>query len=165
MVNRMSRAFVKEQDDPGPDQASERPVSPHPNYVTPAGLEQLRQRLRDITNQIAALPATLAGSSQRADLEREQRWTLARLESAIPVGPPTDTPVQVAFGSTVTLKDLESGEISRYQIVGEDEADPENGKVSWISPLARAVLGAQMGDVVTWARPAGDREVEVAGLA
>ena len=76
-----------------------------------------------------------------------------------PAGQPRD---RVAFGATVEVAD-ESGEHS-YRIVGEDEADAEHGSVSYVSPLARALLGAKVGDEVVWSRPAGDLRVEVLGI-
>jgi len=70
---------------------------------------------------------------------------------------------RVGFGATVDLVD-EDGARYRYRIVGEDEADPEQGLVSWVSPLARALEGARVGDSVIWKRPAGDLEVEVLAI-
>ena len=68
---------------------------------------------------------------------------------------------QVFFGATVTVEDLDSGEAQTWQIVGVDEADASVGKVSWIAPLARALLKARIGDIVRFASPAGLRELEV----
>jgi len=67
----------------------------------------------------------------------------------------------VKFGATVTLADEETDEKMVYQIVGEDEADPAHGKISWVSPLARSLAGASVGDSVTWKRPAGDKTLEI----
>ena len=58
----------------------------------------------------------------------------------------------------------ETGSVVEYVIVGEDEADAQNGKVSWVSPLARALLGARIGDVITWKRPSGDVELDVVSI-
>lgn len=160
----MSRAFVKEPDGESvQDDAPERPQSPHPNYVTPAGLERLKERL-------AALRREREGRAGQGDavssglaleqLGREIRYLEGRIERAIPVDPSSQPANEVAFGAEVTVKD-EDGTVRRFAIVSEDEADAASGKVSWLSPLARALKGAHVGDIILWQRPAGDRELEV----
>ena len=94
---------------------------------------------------------------------REMRWLEARIASAIVVDPAAQPADRVAFGASVDLLD-EHDQRSRYRIVGEDEADAEHGSVSWLSPLAQAVLGAQVGDEVVWRRPAGDLRLEIVGI-
>jgi transcription elongation GreA/GreB family factor len=69
----------------------------------------------------------------------------------------------VCFGATVALLDEDERRLG-YTIVGEDEADAEHGKVSWISPLARALMDARVGDMVTWRRPSGDAELEIVAI-
>jgi len=99
-----------------------------------------------------------------ARLEREIRYYEARVASANPVirtGPVPDT---VAFGATVTFEDPDGKRFS-YQIVGEDEADPGGGKISWRSPLARAAMGAAPGTTITWERPDGDQVLTIVALA
>ena len=76
---------------------------------------------------------------------------------------PHGASIRVTFGAVVDLID-ENDQRSRYRIVGEDEADAEQGSVSWLSPLAQAVLGARVGDEVTWRRPAGDLRLEIVGI-
>lgn len=160
----MSRAFVKEQDEPAADDVGERALSPHPNYVTAAGLEHLRQRLRNTEQALAALaPDALDSNARRLGLQREGRWLQARIGSAILVAAPAQRN-RVAFGATVELSELASGARSCYRIVGEDEASPDLGSVSWLSPLAQALLGAQVGDIVSWPRPAGTLQVEILSL-
>lgn len=70
---------------------------------------------------------------------------------------------RIAFGTRVEVVD-EQGRRQRWRIVGEDEAEPEAGRISWSSPLARALIGARVGEVVTWPRPSGEVELEVVGL-
>jgi len=162
----MSRAFVKEQDAGPDDGPGELPLSPHPNYVTPRGLALLRARLEQAQQRLAALPRESFGAElEKARIERELRWLAARLNSAILVDAARQPAERVAFGAAVELADAETGAEQRYRIVGEDEADPERGLVSWVSPLARALTGAHVGDIVTWPRPAGDVQLEVLGLA
>jgi transcription elongation GreA/GreB family factor len=141
----------------------ELPVSTHPNYVTPRGLALLRGRLEKAAARRDALRANeqdaLDLRNELAALERELRYLHARVASAIEVDLSKQPRERVAFGATVTV-DSEEGE-RRWQIVGEDEADAEHGLVSYVSPLATALLGARVGDEVRWQRPAGDMTIEV----
>lgn len=160
----MSRAFVKED---GPERADlpDLPVSPHPNFVTPRGLADLRARL-------AARQADLAAARARADrtdrgpeaaAERDLRYLEARLASAIPVDPPA-TPSEVAFATQVRVAE-EDGTERSFAIVGEDEADAAAGRIAPQAPLARALIGARVGDVVRWPRPGGALDLEVLEIA
>jgi transcription elongation GreA/GreB family factor len=163
----MSRAFVKEPDgDQAGGQQPELPQSPHPNFVTPSGLRQLNDRLAALEGERRDLKTEtgdLAGQSHLGRVEQEIRYLQERLRRAIPVKPADQPADKVAFAATVTLED-ESGQRLDYSIVGEDEADPAAGKVSWVSPLARALQDAEVGDLVTWRRPAGDVELEVIAI-
>jgi transcription elongation factor GreB len=158
----MSRAFVKEPDgDQVADDQPELPQSPHPNYVTPVGLAALEAACADWKAQQDATDAdVLANKPHIARIGREIRYYEERIRRAIVIGPVGQPPGEVAFGARVTALD-EDGDTLIFTIVGEDEADPGNGKVSWVSPLAGALLDAQLGDLVTWKRPAGDRELEI----
>jgi transcription elongation factor GreB len=149
----MSRAFVNEDRLNEAEELPPLPLSPHPNYVTPAGLEQLRTRL---TEAQARLPQ----ADSPAELRREIAWLEARIAAAIPVTPGSQHKDKVAFGATVKVSGPD-GEVRSYQIVGEDQADPAQGLVSWVSPLGKALIGAKVGDVVGWRRPAGLVEIEV----
>ena len=159
----MSRAFVKESEDALPE-LPELPLSPHPNHVTARGLRLLRERLAANAAALAALAAESAPDPlHQAHLAREGRWLGARIQSALPTDPAVAPRDRVAFGSAVEVL-TPDGARHRYRIVGEDEADPEHELVSWLSPLARALLGARVGDTVVWRRPAGDLEIEVAAI-
>ena len=159
----MSRAFVKDNDGDATEVLPELPVSTHPNYVTPRGLALLRGRLEEAAARHDALRANeqdaLDQRNELAALERELRYLHARIASAIEVDLKKQPRERVAFGATVTV-DSGEGE-RRWQIVGEDEADAEHGLVSYVSPLATALLGARVGDEVRWQRPAGDLTIEV----
>jgi len=160
----MSRAFIKENDSDVPDDLPELPLSGHPNYVTPQGLAQLRQRLADGEARLAGIDTDAVGAPlEKAMIERELRWLQARIADAIPVANERKSQERVAFGATVEMADQDDHRL-RYRIVGEDEADPEHGSISWVSPLARALNGARIGDSVIWKRPAGDLEVEILGI-
>ncbi|MBL8561106.1 MAG: GreA/GreB family elongation factor [Gemmobacter sp.] len=157
----MSRAFVKEDTDdlaPLPDL----PVSPHPNLVTPRGLAALQARLLAAQTRLGALRARpdRLDKLPEAAAERDIRYLEARLRSAILIDPATHPPGTVAFGHRVTVADAE-GQESRYDITGEDEADGRLGRIAPQSPLARALLGAQPGDLVTWRRPSGAVTLEI----
>lgn len=139
----MSRAFVSEAAAEASAAAlPERPVSAAPNLVTPRGLDL-------IGAQVARLQALLDGSAPddpaRAATARDLRYWRARRGSAQVVAPAA-TPTEVAFGTEVTIR---RGEVvSVYRVVGEDEADPPAGLLSWTSPLAQSLMGAQPGEVV-----------------
>jgi transcription elongation GreA/GreB family factor len=155
----LSRAFVKENDleHAGID-IPERPLSDKPNYVTPNGLKLLN-------TQIDALEIERAHLKQKKDdpiakqkiamIERDMRYYAARIESAILTSPKDEDYNTVLFGAKVTVED-EEGNLTTYEIVGEDEADIHQGKVSYLSPLAEALIGSKLGDEVTWEKPMGD---------
>lgn len=159
----VSRAFVKEPDGDQPgDDGLELPQSRHPNYLTPAGLARLQARQAALAAELTALRAAagLADKPALAALQRELRYLEARLAKAIPVDPAAQPRERVAFGAEVTVEDEDGGQ-RPVRIVGEDEADPAAGRISWVSPLAQALLDAEPGDLVTWHRPAGDVELEI----
>lgn len=161
----MSRAFVKESDDDVvAGELPERPLPAHANYVTPQGLEQLQVRVRELQEQHEQF-APLAKDDTEAkrklrEVERDQRYFNAQLERAIVVDPAGQPRDGVHFGATVEIAD-ENGTRHVFSIVGDDEADVTAGRISWASPLAEAMIGARVGDIVKWLRPAGDAEVEI----
>ena len=162
----MSRAFVKDTDDNAGDALPDIPISEHPNYVTPRGLARLRARLdaaQARRDELKAGEPALAQQGELAALERELRWLKARVASAIEIDLAQQPRDRVAFGASVTVDSEEDGERT-YRIVGEDEADAEHGLVSYVSPLARALIGARVGEEVVWRRPAGDWVVEVVAI-
>ena len=159
----MSRAFVKGDDsDLSGEEVPERPVSPQPNYVTPLGLTQLRDKYESLIARHAQLKA--AGEDfdkpKLTEIERDLRYFSQRLDSAIPVDVSSEPQDEVHFGATVKTESAE-GDVHEFTIVGEDEADVATGKVSWQSPLAKALIGSRVGDTVRWRRPAGDTELEI----
>ncbi len=161
----MSRAFVKE-DRPDTEPLPDLPISPHPNWVTPRGLAALRDRLEEVRAELARLrarPDRLDHLPEKA-AERDIRYLEARLASAIPVDPAGQPRGEVAFGARVTVAD-EKGRETVYEITGEDEADVALGRIAPQSPLARALIGARVGDVVEWKRPAGTAELEIIAIA
>jgi transcription elongation GreA/GreB family factor len=159
----MSRAFVKE-DRPDTGALPDLPLSPHPNHVTPRGLRALQERLAAAQADLARLrarPDRLDTLPERA-AERDIRYLSARLASAIPTAPP-EAPAEVAFATEVTVADGEGRETA-YAIVGEDEADAARGLIAPHSPLARALLGARVGETVEWRRPSGTLSLDVVSI-
>jgi transcription elongation GreA/GreB family factor len=161
----VSRAFVKEDSESDTANAlPERSIPAHPNYVTPRGLTMLQAQVRDLAARCEALkPAAAedgAAKDQLRALERDLRYFRAQLERAERVDTAQSPHGQVHFGATVTLRE-EDGVQRRIRIVGDDEADAAAGDISWASPLARALIGARMGESVVWQRPAGAVEIEI----
>ena len=158
----MSRAFIKEDNGDRPESLLDRPVSALPNYMTPDGHRALSQHLTQLERELAALQGgeELSRKSRQAHLERDIRYCRARLQSARLVEQPVYPLERVVFGCTVTVVDGQNNEY-RYQIVGEDEADIKQHKISWASPLARALMNQQEGEAVLWQRPAGAVEIEI----
>ncbi len=163
----MSRAFVSESDtEAAAGGLPELPVSRHPNYVTRHGLRLLEKRLTAAQGEqqgLQAAPDDPAKELRLAHLGREIRYLEARIERAIPVDPAQQPTDEVAFGAVVEVRDP-AGAHHSFAIVGEDEADAEHGKVSWVSPLARALIGSGVGDTVLWRRPAGEVELEIEAI-
>lgn len=160
----MSRAFVKENEDQVPE-LPERPQSPHPNFVTPRGLALLKQQLVELEDA-KHRHATEHGLLDKEALqvtERDLRYVQERLTRAIPVDYDQQPKDQVDFGAIVEVED-ENGQKRKFEIVGEDEADPTVGKLSWVSPLALALKDAKVGDTAVWKRPAGNLELEILSI-
>ncbi|MBL9199040.1 MAG: GreA/GreB family elongation factor [Opitutaceae bacterium] len=168
----MSRAFVRETDVP---QLPELPplASPLPpgakNYLTAAGAARLRAELTALLETrrprlAAAAPDDFDAKRELQLLDQRARYlqeSLRTAEVVAPLAAPDDT---VRFGATVTVRDA-AGEMTAYRIVGVDEIDLERGHVSWLSPLARALLNTRIGTRVSLRTPRGARELEVVGLA
>ena len=163
----MSRAFVNE-DAQSEAQAElpERPQSEHPNYVTPQGLAALERRLEILLAERSALPDDadeMRHEAARRRIDRNARYLSVRIDRAILVNPDAQPRDEVAFGASVRVCDAD-GEERVFAIVGEDEADAAVGKVSWVSPLANALLDARVEDTVTWARPSGNVDLEILSI-
>lgn len=158
----MSRAFVKETD--APDELPERPQSSHPNYITRAGLQRLHETLAELQRQRDAFDTEDGLDAGRLPaLDRDIRYYQGRIERAIVVDPAQQPRDEAHFGATVEVRD-EDGQVQCFAIVGEDEADAAEGRVSWQSPLARAMIGARVGDMVQWRRPSGETELEILAI-
>jgi transcription elongation GreA/GreB family factor len=160
----MSRAFVKEQDgDPGDEPLP--PDSPHPLYVTPDGLAELRMRAGDLAARLEGriVPGEPAAAELYRREKREWRLLERKLARAILVDAAKAPSAAAAFGHWVCTED-DDGHTSLYRIVGEDQADPARGWISWLSPLAQALTGAAIEDRVVWRRPVGNLALTVTAI-
>ena len=160
----MAVAFTKEESFETASETllADRPISPHPNLVTEAGLRALELQLRQAREAYEATSAIDDVNERRrqaANPLRDLRYFNERLRTAqvIPAPVSSDT---VAFGSTVTFS-RDDGRVQTYRIVGEDEADPKAGSISFVSPVARILMGKAVGDVVS----VGDQELEITAIA
>ena len=144
----MSRAFVKESDGSEGQELPELQVSPHRNLVTAAGHAQIEANVERLQAELTEA----RGAEDRAAvarIQRDLRYWGERLRTAERV-PLKRSPDSVRFGSTVTLE-KSGGQVVIYQVVGEDEADPAQGRISYVSPIARQLIGSSVGDVATLA--------------
>ena len=160
----MSVAFTKEDsaETASETQLPDRPISAHPNLVTAAGLASLEQQLHDarVAYEAAALIEDInERRRQSAGPVRDLRYFAERLRTAQLMPAPVSTET-VAFGSTVTFT-RDDGRRQTYRVVGEDEADPKAGSISYVSPIAAAFMGRSVGDVVTL----GDQDLEITAIS
>ncbi len=174
----MSKAFVKESggDEEDPRARAEAPA-PKKNYITPAGFARLDAERRHLVERerpevVRAVSAAAAngdrsenadyiyGKKRLREIDRRVRFLIKRLESASVVDNAGRDTEQVFFGATVQVR-ARSGEARSLTIVGADEVDAARGRVSWLAPVAAALLKARAGDVVTLRTPAGDETLEI----
>src|ERR1035437_3883354 len=167
----MSKAFTREDDD------NEEPVLPTPvsllppgtkNFLTPGGAERLRAELVRLNDERSGLLGRAATDPEVkrevAQLDQRIRYLQQGLASAEIVTPPGPKADKVQFGATVTVRDGHGVE-SVYRIGGVDEADFERNEVSWLSPIAKALMNAQVGQKVPFKFPKGAAELEIVKIA
>jgi transcription elongation factor GreB len=175
----MSKAFVKESDEEAdrPEEPSALPVG-FKNYVTPLGYRHLQEELRGLLRverpKVVDVVSWAAGNGDRSEngdyiygkrrlreIDRRIRFLSKRLEIAVVVDPTHQKNLdRVFFGATVTYAHKRGMERT-ITIVGVDEADLDRGQVSWVSPIARALMKAQEGDILELRTPAGIEQIEV----
>ena len=140
----------------------DREISPHPNLVTAAGLKAMEAQLKEARAAYEAAQAIEDINERRrqsATPLRDARYFAVRVSTAEVMPEPTSNDT-VAFGSTVTFE-RDDGRVQTYRIVGEDEADPKAGTISFVAPVARSLMGKAVGDVVT----VNDQELEITAIA
>lgn len=154
----MSRAFVKESDGADGEELAELQLSPHRNLVTPAGLAQIEAAVERLRTELTAA----RGAEDRAGIKRIQRdlryWSERQRTAEVVKTPAAGA--KARFGSAVTLARADGSPVE-YRIVGEDEADPAAGKISWVSPIAKRLIGAEAGDAVEL--PDGPAKIRAVG--
>ncbi len=182
----MSKAFVKEGEGGDGDDEELSPALRLPpgskNYMTRRGYNAMREEFQQLVRvdrpkmvETVAWAASNGDRSENGDyiygkkrlreIDRRIRFLTKRIENAEVVDPAAQENVeQVFFGATVTITDADGDNEQTWQIVGVDEANASQGRISWISPLARALLKAREGDLVRFMSPAGVREIEVVDI-
>jgi transcription elongation factor GreB len=151
-----------------------------PNYITPEGAKRLQLELGDlrsrerpkVVEEVAAAAAQgdrsenaeyIYGKKRLREIDRRMRFLTKRLESAVVIAPKEQSGEQVFFGAIVVVED-EEGITTRYQIVGEDEIDLSVGRVSWRSPIGRALLKKRTGELIVLRRPSGEVDLTVVSV-
>lgn len=150
------------------------------NYITPQGFKKLQDEFKQLfQNERPKLVETVAwaagngdrsengdyiyGKKRLREIDKRLKFLRDRIEAAQVVDPKTLQSDKVVFGATVRIRD-EDGQEKTYQIVGEDEIEPGQNKISWKSPMARALIGKQIGDEVEIRRPAGVLSAEIVAI-
>ena len=141
----MSKAFTKDADDTF-EELPDRPISAHPNFVTTEGLIAIEAALARLQDEYARVRASNDRSPALVTHSREVRYWVSRRASAQVVDRPLN-PTKVEFGCSVTIL-RSDGRQQTYRIVGEDEADPSRGTISYVSPMAQALVGKEVGERV-----------------
>jgi transcription elongation factor GreB len=152
----------------------------HPNYITPQGLKKLQDEFKELFHgerpKLVETVAWAAGNGDRSEngdyiygkrrlrqIDSRLKWLRDRIEAALVVDPKTVDSEKVVFGATVEILD-EDGNKKTYTIVGEDEIDTEQNRISWKAPLAKALIGKTVGDEVEIHRPAGLLVAEITSI-
>jgi transcription elongation factor GreB len=178
----VSRAFLSETDESFMDDDVPETKVPLPegvkNYMTPEGAGRLKEELYGLASVerpefLGKLSRTVTdgGAPEKEGLLRDRR-RLREIERRIEylermldrlevVNPDAQDPSRALFGASVTVRDLDAGGEKAFRIVGIDESDPSAGKVSWISPVAKALIGKRVGDAVTVKLPMGDAKLKI----
>jgi transcription elongation GreA/GreB family factor len=158
----MSRAFVKEGDGEELDDSPPRPARVQPCYMTARGVAALRQELEVLQRGLtrSAPDTELALKADHRRIQRRVQEIGQILRDAVPVAIDHPRDACIRFGATVELCD-DDGQHYTFQIVGEDETAPAAGKISWVSPLGRQLIGKAVGDEVVWRRSGGAMRMEV----
>ena len=154
----MSRAFVKEDDSGHIEPLPDRTISPHTNLVTEEGLAAIERTLTELQHRQTAAAAA-KDLIEQGTIARDLRYWNARRSSAQVIKAP-QLPSEIVFGATVTIR-RDDGRQQTWRIVGEDEADPARGSLSYVSPVARALMGRRIGDVVR----AGNSDAEIIDIS
>ena len=162
----MSRAFIKENDleHAGID-IPERPVSLETNYVTPIGLKNLKSSLDNLDKELQSFISNedVINKQKKMRTERDIRYYLSRIQSAILVDPLFQNKNIILFSANIEI--LSAGNKKyQFEIVGEDEANIKENKISYVSPLAKLLIGSQINDEVIWNKPSGNEILTITNI-
>ncbi len=148
----MSRGFVKEDDQEEPIVVPPRAAIPDgvTNYVTPNGLEKLKSEMKELEDKRANITAENDTEKRRAQslIDGKINLLAERIQTARMLDPKEQAKDEVRFGASVKLKNIKTGQIQQFQIVGVDEADIKKQKIAFVAPIAKAITGAKLHDVV-----------------
>jgi transcription elongation factor GreB len=160
----VSKAFTRESDGAGDDS----PPPPRPqlppgvtNYITAAGAQRLRDELLEVSErkrQLASTNPELCAQAELRKLQARIRQIQAILESVTIAQPAASAQEKIRFGATVTVRNSK-GDEETYQIVGLDEAEPDSGRISWLSPLARQLMNRRPGERIRFRSPSGEEDL------
>jgi transcription elongation factor GreB len=162
----MSRAFIKENDleHAGID-IPERPISLEINYVTPAGLKNLQSAIDNLDKERQSLigkeDSTIKQKKMR--IERDIRYFSSRIESAILIDPSIQNKEIILFSAKVEVLSVNNKRY-KFEIVGEDEADIKENKISYLSPIAKSLIGSRINDEVIWNKPSGNEILTITNI-
>jgi len=162
----MSRAFIKENDleHAGID-IPERPVSLETNYVTPAGLKNLQSSIDNLDKERQSLigkeDSTIKQRKMR--IERDIRYFSSRLESAILINPSIQNKEIILFSAKVEVLSVNNKRY-KFEIVGEDEVNIKENKISYLSPIAKSLIGSRINDEVIWNKPSGNEILTITNI-
>ena len=150
----MNKAFTKEDDEGPSDLLPDREIPPHANLVTAEGLAQIERMQAELAKRLS-VAQDADDRDAAAHIARDMRYWNARRSTAQLMAPP-DGAREVKFGARVTIA-RDDGRRQTFRIVGQDEADPERGTLSYVSPMAQALMGRALGDTITVA--GGEAEI------
>ncbi|MFD2239035.1 GreA/GreB family elongation factor [Aureimonas populi] len=153
----MAQAFTREIDDAPLPPLPERPVSPHLNLVTRRGAALIEEALHTLKAQIGAT----SEKDREAILARDLRYWFAR-RATMQVVEPDRAADTVGFGTTAVIR--RRGKVERLRIVGEDEAEPPKGLIAWTAPLAKALEGGRVGEIIHFVGGGKDEPIEILAI-
>jgi len=162
----MSRAFIKENDleHAGID-IPERPISHEKNYVTPTGLKELRNALDNLDKERQSFIGNENSNikQKKMRVERDIRYFSSRLKSAILVDPLNQNKEIILFSAKVKVLTIDK-KSHEFEIVGEDEADIKKNKISYLSPIAKSLIGSRINDEVVWNKPSENEILTITNI-
>jgi transcription elongation factor GreB len=162
----MSRAFIKETDleHAGID-IPERPISHETNYVTPSGLKSLQNTLGNLDTERQSFIGNEDSNikQKKMRIERDIRYFSSRLKSAILVDPLNQNKEIILFSAKVKVISADK-KTHEFEIVGEDEANIKENKISYLSPIAKSLIGSRINDEVVWNKPSGNEILTITNI-